>query len=105
MSKKITKLFGVALLGLALTGCGGPKLDGKDQAAFSASVATITVGMEQQEKMKFQNDVATISSVAIKAIRPGDDVEQVKRDLLDKFDGMSVSDVAEEAEAIRKKQG
>lgn len=89
-----------------LAACGGPKIDAKNATTFQESVENISRGLERQEATQFGMDIQTISKEILgSAIMTMDTakIQQAENEIMNRLDGMTASDVHEEAERIRNK--
>lgn len=91
---------------ILLAACGGPTIDGKNEATLEQSMTAIMAELPQDEARQFQSDIqvvaaevmADLGGMSLKNIQQGTDA------MIKKLDGKSVKDVHKMAEAIRNKE-
>lgn len=91
-------------LSLTLSGCGEPKIDGKSESSYQASISKIADGLQEPKKNQFAESLAIVS---LSQFKLGDvfsgkqTAESLKANAMATLDGKTADQVISEASRIR----
>ena len=98
------RTFLIVAMSLAIAGCGDPKIDGKSEAAYKASISKIADSLPESQRTEFAESLSiiTMSGLSLADIFSGkQSLESVKEKAIASLDGKTAAQVVDEASRIR----
>jgi hypothetical protein len=98
--------IGVVALGLALSGCGDPKLDGSSEAAFRQSASEVRASLDSERQEEFNQALLrlTMQDVDLGSLMT-QDPESMIQGGISKLDGLTAVEVLQQDREQQERQG